>query len=43
MIFLVSLLTEGVELERLGEGGVFGIFDNIAATLAKLDLAGRSS
>jgi len=40
MIFLVSLLTEGVELERLGEGGVFGVFDNIAATLAKLDLAG---
>ena len=42
LIVLLTLLTEGVQLDRLGEGGVFGILDNIAAAVAKLDLAGTN-
>ena len=37
---LWSVLSEGIELDRLGEGGVFTILDTISEAVAKLDLAG---
>lgn len=39
-LFLWSVLSEGIELDRLGDGGVFSILDKISEAVAKFDLAG---
>ena len=39
---LFTLLTEGVDLERLGDGGVFSILDTVSEALTRLDLAGEN-
>merc|ERR1719360_332860 len=39
-LFLWSVLSEGIELDRLGDGGVFSILDKITEAVAKFDLAG---
>ena len=39
-LILWSVLSEGIELDRLGDGGVFSILDNISEAVAKFDLAG---
>ena len=41
-LVLFTLLTEGVDLERLGDGGVFSILDTISEALTRLDLAGEN-
>ena len=41
-LVLFTLLTEGVELDRLGDGGVFSILDTISEALTRLDLAGEN-
>ena len=39
-LILWSVLSEGIELDRLGDGGVFSILDKISEAVAKFDLAG---
>jgi len=39
-LLLWSVLSEGIELDRLGDGGVFSILDKISEAVAKFDLAG---
>ena len=39
-LILWSVLGEGIELDRLGDGGVFSILDKISEAVAKFDLAG---
>ena len=39
---LWTLVTDGIELDRLGSGGVIGIVDDIGAWLSSIDLSGNN-
>ena len=40
-LVLLTLVTDGIELDRLGSGGVFGILDTIGEAISNIDFAGK--